>query len=417
MISAYSTALSGLNADSTAIDVIGNDLANLNTTGYKASEVQFSDLMSQELGVSGTNGQLGIGVGQVTANSVYTQGTLESTGGPTDAAIQGNGFFVVQNQGGQTLYTRDGSFTVNSSGQLVDASGDLVQGWSATNGNVNTNGAVGAIAVPLGSTIAATPTTTMSLSLNLDATPSSTSTPTTFSAPIQVVDSLGASHTLTATFTNTSSNNWSYTVTIPAADLTTGGSTTVASGTLTFGPNGQLTSPAPTTDPQPVAVNGLADGAANLQIGWNLYNSAGNGNITQFAQASAVSNSSQNGYAAGQVSSVSLQNGGLLVATYSNGQQVTAGQLALASIANPESLSSVGNNDLAATAATATPVVGTAGTGSRGTIVAGSLESSTVDIASEFTNLLTFERSYQANSRVITTGDQLIQETINLVHS
>jgi flagellar hook protein FlgE len=419
MISAFSTALSGLNADSTAIDVIGNDLANLNTTGYKATELQFSDLMSEQLGVSGTSAQLGMGIGQVSTKSAYTQGGIQTTSGPTDAAIQGNGFFVVQNQSGQTLYTRDGSFSVNSSGHLVDASGDLVQGWSATaGGSVNTNGAIGNISVPLGATVAATPTTTMSLALNLDATPSTTTTASTFSAPIQVVDSLGTSHTLTATFTNTGSNAWSYSLAIPASDLAQGANTTVATGNLTFNASGQLITPTAASDPQTVHITGLADGAAEMSIGWNLFNpTTGVSNITQFAEASAVSNTNQNGFTAGEISSVGLQNGGLLVATYSNGQQVTAGQLAVAAIGNPESLTSVGNNDLAASAQTAAPVVGTADTGSRGQIVAGALESSTVDIAAEFTQLLTFERSYQANSRVITTDDQIQQETINLIHA
>jgi flagellar hook protein FlgE len=419
MISAFSTALSGLNADSTAIDVIGNDLANLNTTGYKATEMQFSDLMSEQLGVSATSGQLGMGIGQVSAQSAYTQGSLQTTNGPTDAALQGNGFFVVQNPAGQTLYTRDGSFSVNSTGQLVDASGDLVQGWSAApGGTINTNGAIGNISVPLGATVGATPTTTMSLALNLDATPSTTATATTFSAPIQVVDSLGTSHTLTATFTNTGANAWSYTVAAPASDLTTGTSTTVATGNLTFNSSGQLITPTAASGPPTVHITNLADGAADMSIGWNLFDpTSGAANITQFAEASAVSNTTQNGFTAGQINSVSLQNGGLLVATYSNGQQVTAGQLAVAAISNPDSLTSVGNNDLATTAQTAAPVVGTADTGSRGQIVAGALESSTVDIATEFTQLLTFERSYQANSRVITTDDQLLQETINLVHA
>ena len=419
MISAFSTALSGLNADSTAIDVIGNDLANLNTTGYKATEMQFSDLMSEQLGVSGTSGQLGMGIGQLSARSAYTQGSIQTTNGPTDAALQGNGFFVVQNQSGQTLYTRDGSFSVNSSGQLVDASGDLVQGWSATaGGTVNTNGAIGNISLPVGATVAATPTTTMSLNVNLNATPSSTTTPATFSAPIQVVDSLGTKHTLTATFTNTGANAWSYSVAVPASDLGQGGNTTVASGNLTFNASGQLITPAAAAGPQTVKITGLADGAADMSIGWNLFDpTTGAANVTQFAEASAVSNASQDGFTAGQINSVSLLNGGLLVATYSNGQQVTAGQLAVAAINNPDSLVAVGNNDLAASAQTAAPVVGTADTGSRGQIVAGALESSTVDIAAEFTQLLTFERSYQANSRVITTDDQIQQETINLVHA
>jgi flagellar hook protein FlgE len=153
-----------------------------------------------------------------------------------------------------------------------------------------------------------------------------------------------------------------------------------------------------------------------MSIGWNLYGANGSPTITQYAEASSVSGTSQNGYAAGQIGQVTLQNGGLLVANYSNGQQVTVGQLAIAAISNPDSLTSAGNNDLAASATTATPSVGAANTGSRGQIVAGSIESSTVDIASEFTNLLTFERSYQANSRVITTADQLVQDALSLVH-
>jgi flagellar hook protein FlgE len=418
MNAAYSTALSGLNADSTAIDIVGNDLANLNTTGYKATEVEFSDLMAEQLGASGASGQLGVGIGQLDAVTSYAQGSIQTTNGATDAAIQGNGFFVVQNQNSQTLYTRDGSFQVNASGQLVDAAGDLVQGWTAANGTVNANGAVGSISVPLGATIPARPTTTMSLDLNLDSVPSTTSSAATFSAPIQVVDSLGATHTLTATFTNTGTNAWSYSLTIPAADLSGGGTSpsTVATGALTFDSSGNLTSPTATSDPQPVAISGLADGAADLAIGWNFYGTSGASSITQYAEASGVSATTQNGYAAGQISHVALQNGGLLVANYSNGQQLTVGQLAVASISNPESLTSAGNNDLALSAATAAPSIGTANSASRGQIVAGSLESSTVDIASEFTNLLTFERSYQANSRIITTADQLVQDTLSLIH-
>jgi flagellar hook protein FlgE len=418
MNAAYSTALSGLNADTTAIDTVGNDLANLNTTGYKATEIDFSDLMAEHLGGSATSNELGMGVGQLNLYSNYTQGSLQTTNGPTDAAIQGNGFFVVQNQNNQTLYTRDGSFQVNSSGQLTDGAGDLVQGWGATNGVVNTNSAIGNVSVPLGATIPATATTTMSVALNLDSTPSTTGTPATFSTPVQVIDSLGTSHTLTATFTNTGTGSWSYSLTIPSTDLSAGGTApaSVASGTLTFDSSGNLTSPAASTDPQAVSITGLADGAADMSIGWNLYNSAGTPGITQYAEASAVSGTQQNGFAAGQIGTVGLQNGGLLVANYSNGQQLTVGQLAVASIGNPNTLTQAGNNDLAASANTAAASIGAANTGSRGQVVAGALESSTVDIASEFTNLLTFERSYQANSRVITTSDQLVQDTLNLIH-
>jgi flagellar hook protein FlgE len=415
MISAFATALSGLSADSTAIDVVGNDLANLNTTGYKSSEIQFADLLSQQLGTAANVSQIGMGVGQVTTYANYAQGTLQTTKGATDVALEGNGFFVVKDQNNQTLYTRDGSFSFNSSGQLTTATGELVQGWGATNGVVNSNAAIGNITVPTG-TIPAVPTTTMNMSVNLNSVTSTTGTPSTFSTPIQVVDSLGATHTLTATFTNTGTGAWSYSLDIPAADLTSGGTTTVASGTLTFDSSGNLTSPDATTDPQPVAITGFADGAADMNIGWNFFKSDGTPYITQFAQSSAVSATSQNGVAAGQINQVSLQNGGVLVANYSNGEQLTIGQLAVASISNPQSLTAVGNNNLSASAATGDATIGTANTGSRGQIVAGALESSTVDISQEFTSLLTFERGYQANSRVITVSDQLLQETVNLIH-
>jgi len=415
MNAAFSTALSGLNADSSAINVVGSDLANLNTTGYKSSEVEFSALMSQSLGATGSSGQVGLGVSTPIVVPQYTQGSIQSTGGPTDAAIQGNGFFVVQGQNNQTLYTRDGAFQVNSAGQLVTATGQNVQGWSAVNGTINPNGAVGNISVPLGATIPATATTTMNMALNLNSQVATTAAGATVTAPISVIDSQGSSHTLTVTFNKTATNSWKYTVTIPATDLATGGSTTVATGTMTFDANGNLTSPTAANDPQVLKITGLADGASNMSINWNLYQN-GSPTITQFAEASGVSGTTQNGYAAGQISNVNLQNGGLLVANYSNGQQLTVGQIAMASIANPDSLQEVGDNNLATTAQTATPAVGAAGTGSLGQIEAGALESSTVDIAQEFTNLLTFQRSYQADSRVITTSDELMQETVNLIH-
>ena len=416
MNSAFSTALSGLNADSAAINVIGNDLANLNTTGYKANETDFSDLMSQSLGAADTAGQVGLGVATPIVVPQYTQGSIQTTGGPTDAAIQGNGFFVVQGQNNQTLYTRDGSFEINASGQLVTATGQNVQGWSAVNGTVNPNGAVGNLSVPLGATVGATPTTTMNLALNLNSQVAAGASGATVTAPINVIDSQGDTHTLTVTYTKTATNTWSYAVTVPPGDLTSGSTTPVATGTLTFDANGNLTSPTAAQDPQVLKIPGLADGAADMSINWNLYQN-GKPTITQFAEASGVSGTTQNGFAAGQISNVALQNGGLLVATYSNGQQLTVGQIAMASIANPDSLQEVGDNNLAATAQTATPAVGAAGTGSLGTIEAGSLESSTVNIAQEFTNLLTFQRSYQADSRVITTADELAQETVNLIHS
>jgi len=302
---------------------------------------------------------------------------------------------------------------VDSAGNIVTATGENVQGWSAVNGTVNPNGPVGNLAVPLGATVAATATSTMSLKVNLN---SSSAVGASFSAPIQVFDSQGTGHTLTANFTETSTNNWSYAVTIPAADLKSGGTTTLASGTMTFDANGNLSSPAASADPQSVKVAGLVDGAADMSIGWNLFDSGGNSQITQYAEASGVGSTAQNGAAAGQITNVSLENGGVLMANFSNGQQIAVGQVAMASVPNPESLASVGDNNLQASASTGSITVGAASTGGLGQMLAGSLESSTVDIATEFTKLLTYERSYQAASRVITTSDQMLQETVNLIH-
>jgi flagellar hook protein FlgE len=411
MSAAFSIALSALQANSTAIDVVGNNLANLNTTGYKDTDVDFETLMAQSMGVGQNSAQVGSGVGALSTATEYTQGTITTTSGPMDSAIQGDGFFVVQNAANQTLYTRDGSFQVDATGNVVTATGENVQGWTAVNGTVDPNGAVGNLVVPLGSTVPAVPTANMGVTVNLDA---QSAVGAVFTAPIQVYDSLGASHTLSVNFTETAANAWSYTVTIPAADLAAGGTTTVANGNLTFDSSGNLLTP---VAPQPVAIAGLADGAADMNINWNLYNADGTSQITQYAEASGVGSTTQDGAAAGQITNLSLQNGGLLVANYSNGQQTTVGQLALASIPNPESLTSVGNNNLLPSASTGAISVGAANTGGRGQIVAGALESSTVDMATEFTKLLTYERGYQAASRVITTSDQLLQDTMGLIHS
>lgn len=415
MFPTLSTALSALTADQTAISVTGNNLANLNTTGFKAGTVQFADLMSEMEGV-GAGTQVGMGVGQVQTSSLYTQGTTTSTGAPLDAAIQGNGFFVVNEPGtGQQLFTRDGAFQLNAKGQLETATGELVQGWSAVAGVVNSNGPVSNITVPLGSVIPATPTTNMNATINLN---SSTAVGATFSAPIQIYDSLGQAHTATITFTQQGQGNWNYAVNMPDSDFTTPqNGVPLASGALQFDGAGNLISPAAGSGPVAISISGLADGANTLSVNWNLFNSSGSQYITQYAEAPGTSNPQQDGSAAGQVTQVALGNGGIVVATYSNGEQVTIGQVALASIANPQSLLSVGNNNLALSAYSSAPAIGAANSGGLGQVLAGSLEASTVDIATEFTHLISLQQAYQANSKIVTTVNQLTQSTIALVQA
>lgn len=412
-MSGFSIALTGLNADTTALDVVGNNLANLNTTGFKDTTVSFQDLVSS---LADSSNQVGAGVSSPVTQKRFLQGSITLSGGAFDAAIQGDGFFVVTNPAGNALYTRAGNFQLDAQGNLITVNGDKVQGWTSVGGVLNTTGAIGNITIPENSIQTPTPTTQFSLNLNLNSEGVVGDTTGTFSAPIQVVDSLGATHTLTATFTKTAAGSWKYDVTVPGEDLASGKAGTpssVANGTITFDANGQLKTPAPGA-PISVKLTGLADGASDLTMNWNLYNTDGSSTMTQFSQPSALSASSQDGIAAAQITQVAIADGGEIIAHYSNGTQQIVGQIALASISNPESLVSVGQNNYELGGKTATPAVGTAGTGGRGTIQAGALEGSTVDIATEFTNLIVYQRSYQANSRVITALDQLTQDLLSM---
>jgi len=411
MSTSFSTALAGLNAYSTAIDVVGNNLANLNTQGFKKDTLTFQDLVTQSLGAGLGATQVGFGVGTPITLAQFSQGALQSTGGPLDAAIQGSGFFIVSAATtGNTEYTRGGSFEVNTAGELTTASGDLVQGWTQTNGVLNTNAQISNITVPVGALAPPQVTTTMSASLNLNA---SAAAGTTFSTPIQVYDSLGTQHTVTMNFTKSATaNQWNYSVSVPDADLASPPYTPVT-GTLTFDSNGNMTSPATTDPPVSVPVTGLADGASDLNITWSLYNGT-TPDITQYDQSSATSAQAQNGTGAANLVSVGLANGGQVLAQYSNGQQVVVGQMAMAAIRNPDSLVAAGNNNYQASALTAAPAVGVPGTGGRGTVLGGSVEASNVDIATEFTNLIIFQQGYEANAHVVTTENQLSQDTINL---
>lgn len=410
MFTAISTALSGLSANAIAVDAIGNNLANLNTAGYKATGLEFHDLMSQTFGAGNASSNVGQGVGPVAMVRNFSQGAVQATGGAFDAAIQGDGFFVVKNPANQTLYTRAGNFKLDTNGNLMTATGENVQGWSATGGVLNAGGPIANINIPVGTVFPATATSKMDMDVNLD---SQAATGAVVSAPIELIDSQGGSHVLTASFTKTGVNKWDFAVTVPAADLKTGGKTSVATGSLVFDSSGQLTSPAAGADPS-VKIAGLADGAADMTIDWSLFNGAGTGRMTQFAQTSGLSTSTQDGIAAGQIVSVGLADGGLVVAKYSNGQQATVGQLAVATVRNPDTLMAVGNNNLQASADTAPAAIGTSGSSGRGKVVGGAIEGSTVDIAHEFTELITMQRSYQANSKVITTSDQMLQDTLNI---
>jgi flagellar hook protein FlgE len=417
MFTSFSTALSALDATSTAIDVVGNNLANMDTPGFKTSEVCFQDLVTESLGAGLGTTQVGFGTGTPITVREFSQGAIQSTSGVLDAAIQGEGFFVVQDPSGNQYYTRAGNFETDKNGNLLTDTGDTVQGWTTidpTTGQVDTNGPIGNIVVPVGTLKAPTPTSSFTIDMNLNSASTADST-SDFSVPMTIYDSLGTSHNLTVSFANTGANTWSYAVSIPGADLVDPTGSTLTTGTLQFDTNGNLISPAegsPITFTMPALADGATSGAT---ITWNPYNSNGSGQITQFGQPSAQSAQSQNGAAAAELVNVGLANGGAIVAQYSDGTQATVGQVALASIRNPNTLVATGANSFQLSELTATPSIGTPGTGGRGTIQGGSVEASTVDIATEFTNLIVYQRAYEANGKVVTTADQLSQDTINLI--
>jgi len=414
----FSSALSALNANTTAIDVVGNNLANLSTTGFKASAVAFHDLVTQSLGAGLGETQVGFGTGVPLTTRQFTQGALQATSGVLDAAIQGDGFFVLQDSSGAQLFSRAGNFQVDAEGHLLSAAGDSVLGWTQINGQVNTNGPIGAITVPVGTLQAPRATSTFSLDMNLNAAAAVGSTDGTFSYPMEVIDSLGTSHVLTITFNKTGGGAWDYSVSIPGEDLTGGTAGTpsvLTTGQLTFDSSGNLTSPDVTGRLINIPATGLVDGAADLNVNWDLYDASNAPRLTQFAQISAVSSNGQDGQPAAQLVRVGLSDGGNILAQYSNGQQTVVGQLAMAGIRNPESLIAVGDNNFQSSSLTATPAIGVPNTGGRGKILGGELEASTVDIAKEFTNMIVYQRGYEANAKVVNTADQLSQDTMNLI--
>ena len=412
MFTSFSTALSALGAHSTAIDVGGNNLANLNTPGFKSSAVSFYDLVTQSLGAGLGETQVGFGVGRPITIRQFSQGAIQSSTGPLDAAIQGDGFLVVQNPSGATLYTRGGNLQVDKSGNLLTATGNRVQGWTEVNGVVDTNKPISNITVPVGSLKAPLQTKTFSFDMNLNASGVVGDPTGVSSATIEVYDSIGDSHMISVAFTkSTTANAWDYSISVPDADVAT--PITPVTGTLTFGTDGKLADPASDGTMPSISITGLNDGAGQLDLTWNLYDGA-TPRFTQFAQPSAISANAQDGSPAAQLVRVGLADGGQLLAQYSNGQQTVVGQLAMASIRNPESLIAVGNNNYQPSARSALPAVGVPGTGGRGSIIGGAVEYSTVDIAREFTNLIVLQRGYQANSKVVTAVDELSQDTINL---
>ncbi len=338
-MSSFSIPLSGLSASSQALNIISNDLANLNTVGFKDQEASFEDLFYQNLSTNGAGNpvQEGMGtkIGSVSTN--YGDGTVQSTNVASNVAITGNGFFISENASGVFHYTRSGNFGADTNGNLITSAGDTVLGYQAVNGVVNSGGALGPLNVGSDLVSAPSATTTIQQQTNLDAT---APVGTTYSTPLAVYDSLGASHILTFNFTETAANTWSYQVTLPAADTGgTGNPTVVGSGSLSFDSSGNLASP--TGSITGISVSGLSDGAATMNLTWNLANSSGGSLITQVASPSTTSTIKQNGYGSGTLSTYMVDADGTIEGTFTNGQTQALGQIALASFSNVQGLQAI----------------------------------------------------------------------------
>lgn len=426
-MASFSIPLTGLKADSTALNTIANNLSNMNTTAYKSQTTQFSDLFYQEFGTTGSGDPIQVGAGvQVATNSTdFTRGSISSTGKPTDVAIAGDsGFFVVSNGKGGYEYTRAGNFTLTDSGELVTANGLSVMGYPATNGVVNTNGTLSAVIIPKGAVQQPQATTSFSMSGNLDATATAG---TTYPGQVTIYDSLGVSHIVTVTYTETSTNTWDFSAALPASDFTSGTSTPIT-GTLNFSTSGVLTSvttggvttPVGTAagdiSSVPMSFTGLADGASNLNMNWNLLDSNNSSTISQVSGTSGFTKTDQDGYASSQYSGFSIGSDGTVSITYGSGNPQVVGQIALANVINAEGLNKLGNGDYATTLASGSATIGIPGSNGLGSLQSSSLEGSNVNISQEFANLIVAQRAFEANSKAVTTFDTVTQDTINMIH-
>jgi flagellar hook protein FlgE len=407
----FSIPLTGLEANSVALDTIGNNLANLNTTSFKDQTTSFSDLFYQNIGNTGSGDALQVGLGTQVAGTTtdFSQGSLSTTTNSTDMALNGSGFFVVDSSGQQQL-TRAGNFQLDQSGNLITTTGAGVMGYAAANGVVNTNTPLTTLQIPVDATQAAQATQNFGISANLDA---ATAVGGTFSSTITMYDSLGTSHAATVDFLKTADNTWTYSISLPTGDTNGLVSPINNTGTLTFSSSGALVTPA--VNVTGISFGGLTDGASDMAFNWDLYNSSAAPQIGQTVGTSTATASAQDGFASGSYSGFSVNSAGVIAASFSNGQTQTVGQIAVASVTNVEGLTIDGGNNYQTSTSSGAASVGAPGAGGRGSIEDDTLEQSNVDISTEFANLIVAQRAFEANSKTVTTFDTVTQETIDMI--
>jgi flagellar hook protein FlgE len=402
----FDIALSGVDAANTDLNVISNNIANVDTTGFKESTTEFADVYAQtQQGVASTATGNGVAVADVAQQ--FAQGNITTTSNNLDLALSGNGFFILSNNG-SVSYTRNGAFQVNQNGDLVDSSGDLVQGYQPlSTGGFNTGDLTNMQLTTAESSPQAT--TTAAINVNL---PSNATAPTdavfsptdpnsyTNSTSLTVYDSLGAAHTAQLYFIKgATANNWS-------TQLYVDGTAVGAAQPLDFSTSGTLTTPANGQ----VAFDGYTPGtgAATMNMTFDF------GGSTQYGDSFGVNSLDPNGYTTGSLTGISISSTGVVQANFTNGQSSTLGQLALANFADPQGLQQVGNTQWVQSYASGAPVHGAAGGSGFGTIQSGALEDSNVDITSQLVDMITAQRAFQSNAQMISTEDQLTQDIINI---
>lgn len=416
---AMNSGVSGLLAEQQALGVVGDNIANENTVGFKAQRAIFEDVLGHSI-LAGTSSALpgsGVAIGQI--QQEFTQGDLDTTGISTDVALSGDGFFVVNGSvDGVTgnFYTRAGQFNLDKNGYLVNPNGLQVQGYAA-NADGTFSATTSAIQAPT-SSIQPNATTTATITANLDATatvpanawgdPNSTfASQSNFSSTQTVYDSLGTAHTMDLYFRNTAPGSWDWHAVMDGVD-------TNSTGTLTFGNNGALTSvTGNTVNFGPANANAMA---ITLNFGTASAANAAPvpGSMTGFASASNVSSQSQDGYTSGDFSGISIDGQGVVTGLYTNGQKLAIAQLAVAKFRSNDGLGRAGQSLWIDTRDSGPAAVGTAASGGRGSVSSGSVESSNVNLASEFVSMIQHQRSFSANSKTITTADEMLQELINI---
>ncbi|NDL62620.1 flagellar hook protein FlgE [Acerihabitans arboris] len=398
----FSQAVSGLNAASTNLNVIGNNIANSETTGFKSASVSFADVFASS--------KVGLGVTVAAVSQNFNDGTVNTTDNGLNVAISNNGFFRLTDDSGAVYYSRNGDFKLDDNRNLVTSTGLNVTGYTASGTPPTIQQGTDPVNLSIPTTglaAKATTTSTMVLKLNSDSDtlddaafdPDDSAT-YSFSQPLTTYDSLGNPHNISLYFVKSADNTWQ----VHSVDGSDSTGTVTDLGTLSFNSNGVLTG----TDNFDVDMAGVNGSAANT------FNLSFTGSQQQYTTASSVSSQIQDGYSAGDLSSYEIADDGTITGTYSNGKTQLLGQIILANFANPQGLQSAGDNVWTATSASGQAIVGTAGTGTFGTLTSGALESSNVDLSKELVNLIVAQRDYQSNAQTIKAQDTIMQTLVNL---